>query len=150
MKVFKIPYPEIPLFAGRDVKYIEEVPSLRSFYKYPVNIEAFGQVIEDKKHETIDRTTLVEVLKSQHSQLEAGQLVTENIAKLAFENTFTIVTAHQPSLFTGPLFYIFKIVSAINLARQLTTAYSAYNFVPTAKPGSSNWAAAGWWPFCRD
>ncbi len=130
MKIFKIPYPKIPLLANRDVKYIIEDPSLRPFYKYPVTIEAFQEVIEDKSKELTDRTTLVEVLKSQYRHLTAAKLVENNIEKLALPNTFTIVTAHQPSLFTGPLYYIFKIVSAIKLAQRLTYAYPNFNFVP--------------------
>lgn len=130
MKVIKLPYPDVPLFANRDVKYIEEVPSLRPFYKYPVQIDAFQQVIDDKKMERIDRETLVEVIKSQYSGLEIGDLVSFNINKLLIDKTYTVVTAHQPSLFTGPLYYIFKIVSAIKLARQLADRYPDNHFVP--------------------
>ncbi|MBI1224144.1 MAG: bacillithiol biosynthesis cysteine-adding enzyme BshC [Bacteroidetes bacterium] len=130
MKVYKIPYSKIPLFANRDVKYILEEPALRPFYKYPVDIEGFGDAIKDKCKEDIDRHTLVNTLKSQHAYLESHESVDANIEKLSLKNTFTLVTAHQPSLFTGPLFYIFKIVSAINLAKSLTVAYPDYNFVP--------------------
>ena len=130
MKVLKVPYSEVPLFANRDVKYIEEAPSLRPFYKYPVHIDAFQKVIDDKKMEGIDRETLVEVIKSQYSGLEISELVSANINKLLLDKTFTVVTAHQPSLFTGPLYYIFKIVSTIKLARQLTERYPDNHFVP--------------------
>ncbi len=130
MKIFKIPYPKIPLFANRDIKYIVEDPALRPFYKYPVTLAAFQNAIDDKSKELTDRSTLVEVLKAQHSRLNIGKLVADNIEKLSLDNTFTVVTAHQPSLFTGPLFYIFKIVSAIKLARQLAAAYPNSNFVP--------------------
>ncbi|MBK8566278.1 MAG: bacillithiol biosynthesis cysteine-adding enzyme BshC [Saprospiraceae bacterium] len=130
MKIIKLPYSEIPLFANRDVKYIAEVPALRPFYKYPVNLEGFRQAITDKGKESIDRETLVRVLRAQHSTVSISTLVSENIEKLALPNTFTVVTAHQPSLFTGPLYYIFKIVSAINLAKQLATAFPEFNFVP--------------------
>ncbi len=130
MTIHKLPYESIPLLAGRDVAYIYEVPALRPFYKYPVEIEAFRQVVTDKKKDKTNRRTLVEVLKKQHQGLPTTPAVQENIEKLASENTFTIVTAHQPSLFTGPLYYIFKIVSAINLAKQLNEFYPENHFVP--------------------
>lgn len=130
MKIYKIPYSKVPLFASRDVKYIAEDPALRPFYHYPVAIESFKKAIEDKRKEPIDRTTLVEVLKSQHANMDASASVVENIEKLRLDNTFTVVTAHQPSLFTGPLYYIFKIVSTIKLAQKLAEIYPTYNFVP--------------------
>ncbi len=130
MKIHKIPYFKVPLFANRDVKYILEDPALRPFYKYPASIEGFKEAIEDKGKEKIDRTTLVEVLLDQHSKVDTSAAVSQNIEKLRLDNTFTVVTAHQPSLFTGPLFYIFKIVSAINLAKSLSVAYPSFNFVP--------------------
>jgi bacillithiol biosynthesis cysteine-adding enzyme BshC len=131
MKIHKLPYSKVPLFAARDVKYINEDPLLRPFYKYPVSLEGFKDAILDKSKEKIDRKTLVEVIKSQHSKLEkVSPAVESNIESLLLENTFTVVTAHQPSLFTGPLFYIFKIVSAIKLAQQLKAAFPENNFVP--------------------
>lgn len=130
MQIFKIPYPQIPLFASRDIKYIEEVPALRAFYKYPVSLESFGDIIGDKSKDDIDRKALVATLETQHSRVSPHPAVQKNIENLAHSNTFTIVTAHQPSLITGPLFYIFKIVSTINLTRQLATKYPTFNFVP--------------------
>lgn len=130
MKIYKLPYPSVPLFASRDVKYIVEDPNLRPFYKYPVSYDGFKNAIQDKSIEKIDRKTLVETLKRQHARLGKSLEVQANIEKLSLENTFTVVTAHQPSLFTGPLFYIFKIVSTINLARQLAQQFPEYNFVP--------------------
>lgn len=131
MKIYKLPYSKVPLFAARDLKYIAEDEALRPFYKYPVSLDGFRAAIQDKGREEIDRFTLVEVIKSQHAKLkEISNAVEANIESLLLENTFTVVTAHQPSLFTGPLYYIFKIISAINLAKQLRLAFPAFNFVP--------------------
>ncbi|MBK7221085.1 MAG: bacillithiol biosynthesis BshC [Saprospiraceae bacterium] len=38
--------------------------------------------------------------------------------------------AHQPSLLTGPLYYIYKIFSAINLAEALSVRFPNNHFVP--------------------
>jgi bacillithiol synthase len=130
MNIYKLPYPKIPLFTSRDVKYIEEFPTLRPFYKYTVALESFKEVITDKSKEYTDRKTLVEVLKTQYGLAAPHHAVAENIERLGLENCYTVVTAHQPFLFTGPLFYIFKIVSTINLARQINAAYPDYHIVP--------------------
>ncbi len=130
MRVEKADYAKIPAIAARDLAYIQEVPALRDFYKYPVNIEAFQQVIEDKKQDKIDRDLLVEVLRSQNEGLPGSDAWEANIRALKSENTFTVVTAHQPSLFTGPLYYIIKIVSVLNLAKALNAFHPQYRFVP--------------------
>ena len=46
------------------------------------------------------------------------------------KNTFTITTGHQLCLFTGPLYFIYKIISTINLTERLRKEFCQYNFVP--------------------
>src|SRR5690606_4605984 len=53
-----------------------------------------------------------------------------NFSILSQGNTFTVTTGHQLNIFTGPLYIIFKIVTIINLTKQLKKAYPEYNFVP--------------------
>jgi bacillithiol biosynthesis cysteine-adding enzyme BshC len=61
-----------------------------------------------------------------------------NIDLLKDNNTFTITTAHQPSLLGGPAYYFYKICSVINLARQLSLLYPAYKFVPVFISGAED------------
>jgi bacillithiol biosynthesis cysteine-adding enzyme BshC len=49
---------------------------------------------------------------------------------LAGKETYTITTGHQLNLFTGPLYFLYKIVSTINLSRQLKEAYPDKEFIP--------------------
>src|SRR5690606_21269725 len=56
--------------------------------------------------------------------------LTANLEALLQENTFSITTGHQLNLFTGPLYFLYKIISAINLASALKEKYSENNFVP--------------------
>ncbi len=53
-----------------------------------------------------------------------------NIQLLKDANTFTITTGHQLNLFTGPLYFIYKIASTINLCKQLKNEFPDHNFVP--------------------
>jgi bacillithiol biosynthesis cysteine-adding enzyme BshC len=46
------------------------------------------------------------------------------------DNTFTVTTGHQLNLFTGPLYFLYKIISTINLTKELKAKYPIYNFVP--------------------
>ncbi len=138
MRIEKLDYAKVPMLAGRDLAYIQEVPALREFYQHPVGIESFKQVIELKKEDQIDRQLLYEVVRSQHKGLPSSPLLDDHIKKLKSDNTFTVVTAHQPSLFTGPLYYVYKIISVLNLAKRLKDHYPAYHFVPVFISGGED------------
>lgn len=116
-------------FSDIFVDYIEGNSGLRSFYKYTPDISSFKQAIADKSKELIDRKVLVDVLTKQYAAhgLEPATL---NIEQLEELRTFTVCTGHQLCLFTGPLYFIYKIISTINLAEELKKNYPDYNFVP--------------------
>ena len=130
MEIYNKSYSEIEQLSGFDKAYANADTTLRPFYKYDVNIDAFAEVIENKKTQNINREVLVEVLKEQYSDLETTEAVQKNIESILDKNTFTITTAHQPSLFTGPLYFIYKTISALNLAEKLNEKYPNNHFVP--------------------
>jgi len=138
VNVTLIPYSEVPQVSSRDKAYAREDESLRPFYKYPVSIESFAQIIEDKKKESINRKVLVDVLIEQYNRIGVTRNVSDNIKALLSNNTFTIITAHQPTLFTGPLYYVYKIISTINLTQQLKAQYPDYQFVPVFITGGED------------
>jgi bacillithiol synthase len=111
-----------PLF----LDYIAQHELLRPFYGLFPNIENFEEQIRAKQTDAATRTTLVAALERQYAHLPAAP----NLQLLAQSNTFTVTTGHQLNIFTGPLYVVYKIVTAINLARNLKKAYPAYNFVP--------------------
>ncbi|MCB0654364.1 MAG: bacillithiol biosynthesis cysteine-adding enzyme BshC [Saprospiraceae bacterium] len=138
MQTVRIPFQNIPQLSKKDIAYATENPSLRPFFKYDVKIESFGQIITDKQKENTDRQVLVDALLKQYSQMNPHQRVKENIQSLARENTFTVTTAHQPALFTGPLYYTYKIISTIRLAEELNRFYPDYHFVPVFVSGAED------------
>ena len=85
-----------------------------------------------------NRPLLVQELQNQYASLPAHELVKQNLEKLLQDNTFTICTAHQPCIFTGSLFFIYKILHAIKLAQHLKMAMPQYNFVPVYYMGSED------------
>ncbi len=138
MEIHQLSFDEVPYLSKRDQAYAQAAPSLRHFYKYEAALESFEQVIQDKSSKPVNRQVLVEVLEEQYRELPASGACLNNIRALAQDNTFTVVTAHQPCLFTGPLYYIYKAFSAINLAEQLKTRYPLYHFVPVFITGGED------------
>ncbi|MCT4629713.1 bacillithiol biosynthesis cysteine-adding enzyme BshC [Winogradskyella sp.] len=114
--------------------YLDEKPELKALYHRFPSIENFKAQIEEKQSSKLvsesHRKVLNEVLLKQYSNIEASELTLNNIESLKNKNTFTITTGHQLNLFSGPLYFLYKIVSTINLTKKLKEAYPEYNFVP--------------------
>lgn len=126
-----ISFKDTGFFSSLIVDYLDASPQLEPFYNQFPTVKHFKSQIESKKHfSRATRTTLVSVLKSQYSNIDTSDLTDQNIEILKQDNTFTITTGHQLNLFTGPLYFLYKIVSTINLANQLKQDYPEYNFVP--------------------
>jgi bacillithiol biosynthesis cysteine-adding enzyme BshC len=112
--------------------YLREEKSLRPFYGHPPNLKGFEKQIKLKKNQysSSHRRILVEEWTRQYKGLSPDAAVVKNIEKLKNENTFTITTGHQLCLMTGPVYFIYKIVSAISLCKQLKKEYPQADFVP--------------------
>lgn len=110
--------------------YLSEKEQLKPFYTHSPKIESFKEAIQAKNFSDEKRGSLVDALRNQYHGLELGEYAEANITSLKNEKTFTVTTGHQLNLFTGPLYFIYKIVSTINLARKLKSAYPEFHFVP--------------------
>ncbi|MBK0380446.1 bacillithiol biosynthesis cysteine-adding enzyme BshC [Mucilaginibacter segetis] len=134
-----IDYKETGFFSSTVTDYLDNVPELRSFYSYRPDMQGFAELFEHKKV-TTNRDLLVQVLNAQYSKaggqnnatpaLPYAGIVNANIRLLGADNTYTVTTGHQLNIFTGPLYFIYKIVTAIKLCRQLKAAFPDKNFVP--------------------
>lgn len=123
---------ETGLLPQISIDYINEADSLKGFYQYNPKIDSFTDAIKNKSFSQEKRNLLSEVLFEQYkdSELALSDISISQIESLKKENTYTVTTGHQLSIFTGPLYFIYKIVTAINLAKQLNEKYSDKRFVP--------------------
>ncbi len=133
MHLERIPLAEVQAFSPIFLDYIHQAPKIAPFYHLPPSIESFKTQIKQKQQSTKGvnlpwRKTLAEVLDRQYEGI--SQPPTAQIASLKDEKTFTVTTGHQLSLFTGPLYFIYKIITCIRLAEKLKEAYPEYHFVP--------------------
>lgn len=131
MEITRLDYAAIAEFSVLDKAYAAGDASLRPFYKHQPTIEQFEAVIAaKKKFEYTRRAILVEELLEQYQGVAVSKATLENIERLRQDNCYTIITAHQPNLFTGPLYMIYKVLSAINLAKKVSQEYSDIQVVP--------------------
>lgn len=127
-----IKFQDTGYFSGIICDYLNWDEKVDEFYDQFPDIEGFKHQIADKKKSfsNATRKVLKECLIDQTSQLRLSELSLEHINLLEKENTFTVTTGHQLNLFTGPLYFLYKIISAINLAKELKSNFPKDNFVP--------------------
>ena len=77
--------------------------------------------LQNAKINQWNRKVLVEVLREQADQSQAGSEAKRAIEDLINDNTFTVCTAHQSCLFFGPRYVYFKALSAVKAARKLSS-----------------------------
>ena len=133
-----IPYEQTGFFSKLFIDYLHGDEKLSPFYKHPVSIEGIKDAIKTRQAFNTNRTLLVDVLKAQYKEFTLTPAQQNNLDALADANTFTIVTAHQPNIFTGHLYFIYKILHTIKLAAHLSEQLPAYNFVPVFYMGSED------------
>lgn len=130
MNLQQIEFEETGRFSSIFLDYIKNKSSLRPFFNQFPSPDNFKILIEQRNFDNAKRSSLVKELENQYSSFTVTDAVDRNIQLLAKDTTFTITTGHQLNILTGPLFFIYKIITAINLARELKEKYPAYNFVP--------------------
>ncbi|WP_339335468.1 MULTISPECIES: bacillithiol biosynthesis cysteine-adding enzyme BshC [unclassified Croceitalea] len=132
MEVDCIDFRETGYFSDLICDYLDRKEGLKPFYNRMPELSNFKAQIEEKaKNFTQEkRKILRDSLKKQYQNIITSEDTLANIDLLEQKNTFTIVTGHQLNLFTGPLYFLYKIISTINLTEQLKEKHPDYNFVP--------------------
>lgn len=132
MDVDCLPFKETGYFSRLICDYLDGKEELKPFYNRFPTLGNFQEQIAEKaeQFQQGSRDILYESLSKQYTGFEVSKLTQDHIKQLKEPITFTVTTGHQLNLFTGPLYFLYKIVSTINLAKQLKKEYPRYNFVP--------------------
>src|SRR5699024_12616754 len=115
--------------------YLAEDARLYPLYKYSPMQTDIDEIIENRRRRKIDRKLLKEESLALYNGLEYDDKVSRNIQLLAEEKTFTVCTAHQPNLFTGYLYFVYKVLHAIKLSVILKSDYTDLNYMPVYYKG---------------
>ncbi|MFD2572320.1 bacillithiol biosynthesis cysteine-adding enzyme BshC [Spirosoma soli] len=113
-------------FSQLFLDYLAQKDSLRPFYNRFPKLPAFREQIKEKSFDESKRRILVDALERQYEAIADKP----DFSVLLEPNTFTVTTGHQLNIFTGPLYIVYKLITTINLAKQLKETYPSYNFVP--------------------
>ena len=138
MRKTLLPYPQAPQLAKSDIAYASSDPRLRPFYSYEPRLDSFAEILRSKSLSECPRADLAAVLTDQYRALPESTPVHAHIEALRDTNTFTVTTAHQPSLFLGPLYFLYKALTTINLVEAVQIRNPGYRIVPVFVLGSED------------
>ena len=134
----RIPYRQTNAFSNIMLDYIDQSDKLKPFFTYPPNLNGIQKAVQHRKDHATDRESLVIELSRQYTTLRHSKQVSHNINLLSDRSTFTVTTAHQPNIFTGPLYFIYKILHTIRLSQFLNESLKGNKFVPVFYMGSED------------
>ena len=137
----RLPYRQTGAFSKIALDYIDQSAALKPFFANAPSLQGIQKAIEArKKFASVQprREVLVQELKKQYAGVATSDKVKTNIEALLSAETFTITTAHQNNIFSGPLYFVYKIVHAIKLADNLKASLPQQNFVPVFYIGSED------------
>jgi bacillithiol biosynthesis cysteine-adding enzyme BshC len=134
----RLPFEQTRYFSKLVTDYLKGSDFLKSFYEHPVSLAGIEAAIHAREQFPTNREVLVNVLEDQYQNQPLNEAVQRNIGHLRNRNTFTITTAHQPAIFTGNLYFIYKIVHVIRIAADLAARFPDKKFVPVFYMGSED------------
>ena len=137
-KAKPVSYESTGVFSKIVLDYVKGDEKLLHFYQHPVSVDGIKAAIAKRKNYPTDRKLLVDVLQKHYAneKLTAQQQI--NIKQLSNSNCFTVTTAHQPNIFTGHLYFIYKILHAVKLCEKLKAEMPENDFVPVFYMGSED------------
>ncbi|MBO9657223.1 MAG: bacillithiol biosynthesis cysteine-adding enzyme BshC [Chitinophagaceae bacterium] len=134
----RLSYAKTGVFSKIATDYIAQEPALAPFFQHAPTLDGIKDAISARQEFPTNRRLLVDELEKQYATVTRSKQVLDNIQALLSPDTFTITTAHQNNIFTGPLYFIYKILHAIKLSADLKKELPQYNFVPVYYIGSED------------
>jgi len=133
-----IPYQSTGFYSTLLIDYVNQSEKLQPFLSAVPTIDGIKTAIAQRKKYPTNRKALVAILQKQYEGKTLSAKQQLNIEQLANDNTFTITTAHQPNILTGPLYFIYKILHTARLAEEFKKQLPENNFVPVYYMGSED------------
>lgn len=127
-----INYSDIPGHQNLFLDYMYEFENVARFYHTNFRDEdKFKDIFaEAGKRNPAVKEEVVSILMDQYRDFKPSKQTISNIESLSKENTVAVVTGQQLGLFGGPMYTLYKTITAVKLSNFLNDKYPDYNFVP--------------------
>jgi bacillithiol synthase len=122
LRVESLPFDQIPGQSKLFLEYLQDATALRHYYPEAVRSHAELPARKDRVLEsyTTDRRQLCDALERMNRAWGASNATLKHINLLTEADCVAVVTGQQAGLFSGPLYTIYKALSAVKLAECLT------------------------------
>ncbi len=118
-------------FSRLFVDYVTDHQRVRQFYGgNPQDADDWKRLLKQTSERKLDRSAITRILSRQNRDFHCGVKSLANIDLLRDDNCVAVVTGQQVGLFTGPLYTIYKAITAVKLAEKLAKDFPEYKFVP--------------------
>lgn len=115
-----IPTNELPHLSPLVVDYYYDFARVRDFYNGDFReFDAFARQTERVQSRPIPRQDLAAILEEQNERYGCGPQTLGQIKKIVRDQACAVVTGQQVGLFSGPLYTIYKALTAIKLSEYL-------------------------------
>jgi len=117
-----LPFAQIPHTTRLFTDFLSYSPSVRPFYPYSPHFSEWlkGQA-SSLQYDPSCRERVSAILQRQNESWGAGPETLKNIQRLR-EGSAAVVTGQQVGLFGGPMFAMYKALTAVKLAEEATAA----------------------------
>jgi bacillithiol biosynthesis cysteine-adding enzyme BshC len=117
-----LPFKQIPHTSKLFTDYLSYSPQVQPFYpRSPHFTEWFKSEVSRVNYDGARREQVAAILERQNKAWNASPKTLENVARLR-KGAAAVVTGQQVGLFGGPVFAIYKALTAVKLADQATAA----------------------------
>jgi bacillithiol biosynthesis cysteine-adding enzyme BshC len=117
-----LPFTQIPHTARLFTDYLAYSPNVQAFYPHSPHFSEWSKAqAAALQYDPSRRERVTTILERQNSTWEASPQTFANLARLR-RGAAAVVTGQQVGLFGGPMFAIYKALTAVKLAEEATTA----------------------------
>ncbi|MBN1448859.1 MAG: bacillithiol biosynthesis cysteine-adding enzyme BshC [Bacteroidetes bacterium] len=126
-----LPISSLPGIPRLFTDYVNDRSDARNFFMgHFSDLMAYETHLQHIERRTYLRDALYEALVVQNKRFYSAAATFAHLEAFRKPNTVAVVTGQQVGLFTGPLYTIYKALTAVQLARWLAEQFPAYGFIP--------------------
>jgi len=99
--------------------FLSDFTRVTEFYRHPPNSNGIDEAIGELRYEDSLRRAVAEVLRGQNQVFGTDDATSRNLDRLR-DGAVAVVTGQQVGLFGGPAYSIYKALTAVRVARELS------------------------------